>query len=831
MKSDGSGPNHAEADGTRIVAVCDEIIFRNEVNGYTVAEFDARSGRSGSFTGVGIMPFLDSGETVVLWGKWTDHSVYGRQFLVERFTPFHEVSEKDLIRYLSSDSIPWVGPKTAQKIVARFGTGALDIIRDNPEKLTEIRGITPKKATEISAILRQKVDFQELALLLAPFGFGSARIMSIYKRFGPNAASILRKNPYLLVSEMSGIGFLTADRLARSMGYDPVSAFRIGSAVLYLLTVSENDGNTYTPINALSENTIRLLEDSIRREETEAVANSGPIFDAIGQNGGFKSSEDAPVIDSGMEIGFDSVGIADKAGIGAEEWIRGLSFLLDSGKVVVYRLEERGIVTYDRIDTITGDFRVALPRTFRAEMTAAHLLVRENKRTVDTRDPEQNETDEVSENIRKISEEISIELSAEQTQALVTAALSPRSVITGGPGTGKTTIVAVLVRYFTEKGMKAVLCAPTGRAAKRLSEACDHPAGTIHRLLEVGHPDRSGSAEVLFGRNEENPIEADVVIVDETSMLDTILLDALMRALPKDCRTVFIGDKDQLPSVSAGNVLSDMIDSGKIPSVRLRTIYRQAKQSRIVMSAHAVLEGQEMVFDQSLNSDCMMVVKKTSEDIAEAVKRLYAHVLPEVYAVNPLREAVVLCPSKKGPAGILSLNLILQKEYGVLSDRFIQSGGFRFCIGDRVMQTRNDYELAYAQPDGGTGQGVFNGEMGVVLQVDPRVGELTVELDDRRVVSYDSDHMEDLEPAYAITVHKSQGSEFPVVILAIPGGPPMLYYRNLLYTAITRARKKLFVVSDRRTLASMIRNCSQAHRHTSLKDFMDALSRKEVQGQ
>ena len=818
MNRSGSEPNHDEADGTRIIAVCSEIIFRNDTNGYTVADFTSGNGKHESFTGVGVLPFLDFGETVVLFGKWIEHSVYGRQLLVDRYSPYHATSEKDLIRYLSSGSIPWVGPKTAQKIVERFGTDALDAIRDEPEKLTEIRGITPKKAREISAVLRQKADFQDLSLLLTPFGFGSARIMSVYRRFGANAASILRKNPYLLVSEISGIGFLTADRLARSMGYDPASAFRVGSALLYLLSVSENDGNTYIPMDDLLKRTLQLLADVRNPGGPESAREPFMAFDEDNNIGSIKHKRD--------RIDVDSAGRVEKGKIGTEDLLRGLSYILDSGKIVVYRIGENGITHPNRIDRNITGHRVALPKTFEAEMSAAQSLIDRSCRIHASKDEGSVKESRVAESIRVISGDLSIDLSEEQSEALVLAALSPCSVITGGPGTGKTTIVAVLVRHFVGKDRKVVLCAPTGRAAKRLSEACDYPASTIHRLLEVTHPESGGAGEVFFGRDQDNPIEADVVIVDETSMLDTVLLDALLRAVPPVCRIVFIGDKDQLPSVSAGNVLSDMIASGIIPSVRLRTIYRQAKQSRIVLSAHSVLKGGEMIFDQSLESDCMMIVKKSSEEIAEAVKRLYAHVLPEVYGINPLREAVVLCPSRKGPAGISALNPILQGEYGVLSDRYIQSGSFHFCIGDRVMQIRNDYELAYTQADGNAGQGVFNGEMGVILRLDPHAGELVVEFDDRRIVSYDSEHMEDLEPAYAITVHKSQGSEFPVVILAIPGGPPMLYNRNLLYTAITRAREKLFVITDRRTLSSMIRNTSQAERNTSLKDFMEILSRE-----
>ncbi|MBN1891255.1 MAG: ATP-dependent RecD-like DNA helicase [Clostridiales bacterium] len=795
MTYSGTKESRYADDQARVVSVCAEIIFRNDANGYTVAEFEPHNKRESEFTGVGTMPFLDPGETVVLFGKWTDHPVYGRQLQVERFSPYRATSESDLIKYLSSGSVPWIGPKTAQKIVARFGAETLDVLRETPEKLIEIRGISENKAKDISNVFRQKEDFQNLSLLLAPFGFGTARIMSVYKRFGSNAPEIIRKNPYLLVSEISGIGFLTADRLACSLGFDPTSPFRVGSAVLYVLSGSENDGNTYTPIDCLMEKTLHLLKK-------RSVANG---------SGG--AEEDERIVPE------SDLSISDK------EFMEGMQFLTDSAKVVVYKTDNHEIVEFDRVRSVHSDIRVALAGTYEAELSvASELAHKANGRAVEREEEIREDEQTIAERIRAIAEALSIQLSEEQSRALISAVQSPGSVITGGPGTGKTTIVAVLVRYFEEKGQKVVLCAPTGRAAKRLSEACGFAAGTIHRLLEVGHPDRSEAGETFFGRNEENPIEADVVIVDETSMLDTMLLAALLKALPKACKIVFIGDKDQLPSVGAGNVLSDIILSGRLPFVRLRTIYRQAKQSRIVMSAHAVLNGESMIFDQSIESDCMLVIKKTSEDIAEAVQRLYSHVLPEVYHMNPLRDAVVLCPSRKGPAGIVELNLILQKEYGVLSDRGIKSKGFTFCVGDRVMQTRNDYELAYVQADGATGQGVFNGELGVVLRVDKRGGELTVELDDKRVVTYDTEHMEDLEPAYAITVHKSQGSEFPVVILAVPGGPPMLYNRNLLYTAITRAKQRLFVVSDRRTLAMMIRNRSQTERNTSLKAFLNILS-------
>lgn len=823
--SEKENRNRKEED-QRVVAICEEIVFRNDTNGYTVAEFKTRGNRNGRFTGVGAMPFISAGETVDLFGKWTDHPVYGRQLRVERFTLHHEVSESELTRYLSSGSIPWIGPKTARKIVERFGKETLNVLRDHPDRLQTIRGISARKAAEISGVFRQKGEFQELSLLLSSYGFGAARIMSVYKRFGPNATSVLRNNPYLLVSEIHGIGFLTADRLARSMGYDAASPFRVGSAILYLVSISENEGNTFVRADQLLKEAVRLLEAGESRrfpDEKEHVFEREVRFDHTDMISSFFDRNDTGNIQPEKKKD-DTFFISEKT------VIDGLNYLLQTAKIIAYRTDKDGIVEFERTDSMDDRLKVALPRTFEAEISAGGALVRKQMiEETKSSEPSVGNEKDCGDKIREISRSLSIDLSDEQYKALVSAVQSPRSVITGGPGTGKTTIVAVLVCYFGEKNEKVVLCAPTGRAAKRLSEACGYAAGTIHRLLEVGRPDSSGSGEAFFGRNEDNPIEADVVIVDETSMLDTILLDALLKALPKGCRIVFIGDKDQLPSVSAGNVLSDIISSGIIPCTRLVTIYRQAQRSRIVLSAHSVLNGKEMIFDPSFESDCMFISKRNTEEIAEAVKRLYAEVLPDIYGINPLREAMVLCPSRKGAAGITNLNLILQEAYGVLSDRHIKSRGFRFCVGDRVMQIRNDYELAYVNADGTRGQGVFNGELGVIRELDPRAIELVVETDDKRMVTYDSERLEDLEPAYAITVHKSQGSEFPVVILAIPGGPPMLYNRNLLYTAITRARQRLFVVSDRQTLQMMIRNRSQAQRDTSLKDFLIYFSRKDVQ--
>ncbi len=754
-----------------------------------MADFKPRDERGASFTGVGTMPFIDEGETVVLLGHWIEHSVYGRQFQVGRFSPFTPHTEKDILKYLSAGAVKWIGPKLAGKIVSAFGADTMTVLRSEPGRLAEVKGISKKKAAEIAGIFREKADFQELSMVLTPFGFGAARIMNIYKHFGPAAISVLKKNPFRLVSEVSGIGFRTADVLAQKFGCDPDSPFRIGSAMQYLMMAAESEGHTYLLYPELIQKTRKLL-------------SSGDLSDSdMGLNDSTHSS----------------FGIDQKDAISDEILVKGFEWLLDSSKITAFRIGADIRIEVSRINGSGEDLRVALPNTLKAEVSAAKLLCN----MIDSQEASSGISEnEVMSELSEIAKSLSIDISAEQTEALMMAVKSPCSVITGGPGTGKTTIVAVLVRYFRRRGIEAALCAPTGRAAKRLSEACGFPAQTIHRMLEVGRPEIPGERFAVFGRNENNPVEVKAVIVDETSMLDTMLLDALLRALPHTARLVFIGDKDQLPSVNAGNVLADMIDSGHVPCYRLKTIFRQAEQSRIVLSAHAVLAGETMIFDQSLQSDCMLVNKGTGEEIADAVRSLYSSVLPNVYGIDAIREAVVLCPSRKGTAGVTSLNLILQQAYGTLSDRNILSGGYRFCIGDRVMQTRNDYELPFIHADGSSGLGVFNGELGIIIQVDPRDQVLVVELDDGRIVRYDRDRLEDLDPAFAMTVHKSQGSEFSVVILAIPSGPPLLNNRNLLYTAVTRARKKLFVVSDRRTISRMIHNRSQAERFTSLKDLI-----------
>ena len=780
-------------------AVCESIIFRNEENGYTVASFsrlDPDAEETGgdtaaasvkkpsvTFTGVGSMPFLEVGDFLLLTGKWTTHSSYGRQLQVQSCTQVTLHTPQTILKYLSSGVIRGIGPKLAEKIVSAFGADTLAVMREKPERLAKIRGITRDRAREISAQMIEKGAFQELSLLLNPFGIGMSRILNIYKRYGSAALHVVKNNPYRLAEEVSGIGFHTADRLAARFGCDPNSPFRIGSAVLHCMAQSESDGNTYIRCADLIDRTRKILKalDDESTEDTDGLDESAQTLPA---DGPYTFSDE------------------------------GLKRLVAENKILAYRVDETGNFSLAGPEELTDDVRIAFPKSLETEIAAAKIIS-----GMAGKAPVNADFRAVKEKIANSAAEMGIELAPEQEKAVLFASNAYVSIITGGPGTGKTTIIRVLTDYFKSEKRKVVLCAPTGRAAKRMSEASGIPARTIHRLLEIERGTADNSV-LIFKRNEENPIEADAVIVDETSMLDSFLFLCLIRAIGPDTQLILVGDSDQLPSVGTGNVLFDLIRSGIVHTEKLTQIYRQAALSRIVQSAHRVLTGQPILFNQEFDSDCMLVSMSGGADIANAVVRLVSQVLPNVYGIDVMRDVAVLCPSRKGPAGITALNELLQAAVGHTGEPHIAAHGITFRLLDKVMQTRNNYELEFANADGTKGTGVFNGELGIIRRIDRESDTMTVETDDGRTVIYERVHMDDLDLAFAVTVHKSQGSEYPVVILAVPPGSPMLNNRNLLYTAITRAKKRLFVVSSKSVLERMIHSNSQGQRLTSLCDFL-----------
>lgn len=805
----------------RIKAVCLFVRFSNDSNGFKVAAFQDTESQE-EFFGVGVMPFLDVDDRVVLDGVWGEHSTYGRQFKVLGLAPHIPRTQQDIISYLSSGSVKWIGPKLAERIVQEFGENSIDVMRNQPEALSKIKGISEKKAAEIAMALRETGAYQDLAQLLTPLGIGTGRVMAIFKIYGTEAISIISHNPYRLASDIDGIGFLTADRIAMHLGIKRKSFDRIAAAIRFVISGMDADGHTYITPDMLFNRLLSVVPDlgTSESEELFFQSSAGYSSDAI---------EDLYELDS---LGMDSSDIEvsdinqsdpeNQERIEIDELYRAaVAQLIESKEIAAYTITEEGEFQFIADVFSAKNVRIAALHHLTYEIKTAQRLtdIHHAGRTI-RNDVFYNFSDEaLYRKIDETSRDTGIILSDEQADALFMALRSRCCVITGGPGTGKTTILSVLVQLFEQQGQKLVLCAPTGRAAKRLLEACNHPAGTIHRLLEVGRSELDG-VYMPFARNADNPIDADVFIVDESSMLDVSLTAALLDAIPSKGRIVFIGDKDQLPSVGPGNVLADIIASQVIPCVSLKKIYRQAEKSRIVLSAHNVIAGKGLVFDQTIDSDCMLVSKSGDKEIAEAVTRLYSDILPNRYGIHPVKDVVVLSPTRKSAAGTRDLNLRLQSAYGLPTDKSILSKGFNYRVGDRVMQIRNNYDLSYSFPGGATGMGIFNGELGIVSQIDTEVQKTEVIFDDSRVAVYEYDKIADLEPAYAMTVHKSQGCEFPAVILAVPPGFYRLNYRNLLYTAITRAKKHLFVVSDRKTLADMIANTSQAKRLTSLREFI-----------
>ena len=817
----------AQAAAVSLEALCENIIFRNEENGYTVALFTRKNQSAGdksnaSFTAVGNMPFLEAGDYAGLSGKWVVHSSYGQQLQVENYAQITPHTAEDIYEYLSSGSVHGVGQKTAERIVGAFGEDSIRIMREEPEKIARIKGVTLAKARQISVQMREKGDFQELSLLLTPFGFGMGRILGIYKRFGSSSQFVVRNNPFRIADEVAGIGFRTADSLATHFGCDPNSPYRIGSALMYCMTQAENEGHTYLPLLTLFARTQSLLsanilsgrEDVVSQADMQDASADLPddnISDTANDAGASDPNRNLTGYMPGDQPGDLSGDTTSDHSISIQS--EGYQQMIAARKAIAYRLGPADDFALASAEDSPDKLRIALPKTLEAELASAKIITQKMRGIVSS------DVEDTEKKMSHSTEQMGIELAPEQKSAVLMAANSYISIITGGPGTGKTTIIRVLTDFFQSNNKKVVLCAPTGRAAKRMSEASGIPARTIHRLLEMDRGAES-NASIVFKRNEENPVEADAIIVDEASMLDSFLFCCLLRAVDRKTQIIFVGDSDQLPSVGAGNVLADMIRSSVIPVERLTQIFRQAAQSRIVLNAHRILNGEPILFDQSLESDCMLIHMESASQIAQAVAKLCSQVLPNVYGIDVLRDTAVLSPSRKGPAGINALNPLLQAAVGNTGEPHCVSHGFSYRLQDKVMQTRNNYDLSYINQDRTQGSGVFNGEIGFIIEIDLASDCLTVEMDDGRTVIYDRTAMDDLEPAYAMTVHKSQGSEYPVVILAVAPGSPMLNNRNLLYTAITRARKKLFIVTSRRTLDRMIHCYAQNSRMTSLCEFL-----------
>lgn len=715
----------------------EDIVFRNDQNGWTVASVKL-DGDKKRISAVGVMPFLSTGEHAIFDGELVDHRDYGKQIKVSSYESTRPETKSGVERFLASGLIKGVGPATAKLIVDYFGKRALDVLESEPERLTEVDGIGPRRAAMIAESFAEQNGMRNTLIFLQGYGLTPNLSMKIYRAFGDTTESVLRSNPYRLVDEIEGVGFQTADRIAMSLGFGEASEFRLRSGVKYVLSEAANGaGHVYLPRETLVEQAARVL------------------------------NADGELVDGVMRA------------------------LVLQGELVA--------------EAIGDTTAVYLPRMHRAETETARLMtrLRRSVRPLKLKDGEA---------LRLIEEqeaELGVSLCDEQRQAALAAMTEGVCVITGGPGTGKTTSINVIIRLLRRAG-KVELCAPTGRAAKRMSEATGCSARTIHRLLEY-----SGEQQG-FARDADNPLDADVVIVDEMSMVDIFLMRSLLCALRPGTRLLLVGDADQLPSVGAGNVLKDLIASETVRVVRLTEIFRQAGQSQIVMNAHRVNRG-EYPEIRARDTDFFLERKGAPAEVAESVVALVKARLPKYMNLDSLRDIQVMTPMKRGDVGVYALNAQLQAALNPPGDKKpeLNHGGVIFRRGDKVMQVRNNYDLTWKKGDE-DGDGVFNGDIGYILAVDRKARGLVVEFDDGRVAEYDESLLDDLELAYCMTVHKSQGSEFDAVVLPLLSGPPMLMTRNLLYTAITRAKRLVVIVGREACVRSMVDNDHVTLRYSAL---------------
>ena len=769
----------------------DHIIFQSPATGYTVMT-GVMEGKT--YTLVGTLPGIEAGENIKADGHEATHQIYGTQFVIDQYQVVAPKTQEAVERYLGSGAIKGIGAAMASRIVKKFGDDTMRIIEEEPERLAEIKGISARKAMDIAASVNAKRDMQDAVMFLQKYGISINLAGKIYNRYGNEMYDIVRDNPYRLAEDIEGLGFRTCDEIARNAGIAEDSAFRIESGIQYALGMAEGNGHCYLPLPELWSSVESLLNITIQdlnqyllelqMKGRVMVKSSRPrsISDFL-DSAANAGDADAPVYDANPALHADPATHVYRA--------------------TIYYTELQ-------VATLLKDLNVTVEN---AELDAKRAL------TID-----------------EITEKHGIELDPLQRDAVLTAGHSGLLVITGGPGTGKTTTINTIIRMFADEGKTILLGAPTGRAAKRMSEATGWPASTIHRLLEYqGRPDEDGEdgdqVRGHFERNENNPLECDVVIIDEMSMVDIFLMNALLKAIHRGTRLIMVGDANQLPSVGAGNVLRDIIASGVIRTIQLRHIFRQAAASDIVVNAHKINEGEPIDLSKR-SKDFLFIKSQTPDQIFAAIAALVLNKLPGYLGVDPF-DIQIMTPQRKGALGVERLNQLLQEQMNPKSSRKTEKeiGGTLFRVGDKVMQIRNDYNLIweirgrYGIPTE-KGEGVFNGDIGIITEINSFAQNLTVRFDDR-FVEYAFKDCESLELAYAITIHKSQGSEYPAVIVPMYQGPSMLMNRNLLYTAVTRAKSCVCLVGNPPIFDQMLHNASEAKRYSSLGERLQEVSHDE----